>query len=143
MKLLSAVKDLLMETIPFSAIEYDSFEDLGEFHAKWYITQHALGRTTRSANLETLTMDEIEEMCNLATPRLISIFTDKKNPFKPHPGFHFQVRQQGNLYATLGCVIDSYENLKSMTIVIKTTLKSGNTLKSRYFDNKQQMIVEI
>jgi hypothetical protein len=144
MKLIPTIKNILLEAIPLSALQYDTFEDLGEFHIKWYVTQHALGRTNRSANIEALTLEEIEDMCNSATPVIINLFTDKTKPYKPHINFQFQIRQQGNLYATLACVVVEYEHLKSMSVVIKTTLKSGNTLKTRFFDdNRKQMIIDI
>ena len=145
MKLIESVKELLLEYVPVSAIPIEVNEDLGIVLMTWYVTQHALGRTTASRNLEVLEMDEIESMCKRASNPLIYILTDKNNPYRPHPGFRFQVREQSNLFATLGCVINDYEHLKKIDIVITTTLKTGNSLKYHKFDNddRKQLVIDL
>ena len=84
-------------------------------------------------------------MCKRASNPLIYILTDKNNPYRPHPGFRFQVREQSNLFATLGCVINDYEHLKKIDIVITTTLKTGNSLKYHKFDNddRKQLVIDL
>jgi hypothetical protein len=145
MKLLDSVKDLVLEYIPPSAIPIEVNEDLGVQLVTWYVTNHALGRTTDTRNLEVLEMEEIESMCKRATQPLLYTLTDKSNPFRPHPGFRFQVREQDNFFATLACVIDQYEHMQSMSVVVTTTLKSGSSLKYHKFagDERKQLVIEL
>jgi len=54
MKLLNCAKDILLEYVPKTATPYDS-EYYSTIELNWFITQHALGRMNRDANLEVLT----------------------------------------------------------------------------------------
>ena len=91
---------------------------------EWYVSDHAVRRTKRKENIEEMTMEEIEDMCEKATDELIRLFTDKTIRINPHTGFHFQIRNIENYYATLGCMIVSYVPMEQIEIVVKTTTKS-------------------
>lgn len=142
MKLIDSAKELILEYVPKTAVPYNS-----EFYLtvdiNWFITQHALGRMTRTANITPLTMDEIEDMCDRATEPIIKIAYNKMNSYIFKPGFEFQVRDLTNYYATLGCVVDSHKNLEKMRIIVKTTVKSGSSLKYRGEFSGQQLIIDI
>ena len=142
MKLLNCAKDILLEYIPKTATPYDS-EYYTTIELNWFITQHALGRMNRDANLEVLTQEEIEDMCDRATESIINIAYDKRNGYVFRPGFEFQIRDQDNYFATLACVVEKHINLKQMVIVIKTTVKSGSSLKYRGEFSGQQLVIDV
>lgn len=142
MKLLDCTKDILLEYIPKTAIPYDT-EFYTTFDLNWHITQHAVGRMTREANLEVLTLEEIQNMCDRATGPIFELAYNKMNRYVFRPGFEFQIRDVDNYLATLACVVDSHINLKRMNVVIKTTVKSGSSLKYKGNMEGQQLIIDI
>ena len=142
MKLLDCAKDILLEYIPKTATPYDT-EFYTTIELKWFITQHAMGRMTREANLEVLTLEEIQNMCDRATESIIRIAYDKRNSYVFRPGFEFQIRDVDNYLATLACVVEKHINLNQMSIVIKTTVKSGSSLKYRGEFSGQQLVIDI
>lgn len=142
MKLLDCAKDILLEYIPKTATPYDT-EFYTTIELNWFITQHAMGRMTREANLEVLTLEEIQDMCDRATESIIKIAYDKRNSYVFRPGFEFQIRDVDNYLATLACVVEKHINLNQMSIVIKTTVKSGSSLKYRGEFSGQQLVIDI
>ena len=142
MKLLDCAKDILLEYIPKTATPYDT-EFYTTIELNWFITQHAMGRMTRDANLEVLTLEEIQNMCDRATKSIIKIAYDKRNSYVFRPGFEFQIRDVDNYLATLACVVEKHINLNQMSIVIKTTVKSGSSLKYRGEFSGQQLVIDI
>lgn len=142
MKLLDCAKDILLEYIPKTATPYDT-EFYTTIELNWFITQHAMGRMTREANLEVLTLEEIQNMCDRATESIIKIAYDKRNSYVFRPGFEFQIRDVDNYLATLACVVEKHINLNQMSIVIKTTVKSGSSLKYRGEFSGQQLVIDI
>lgn len=142
MKLLDCAKDILLEFVPKSAIQHDS-EYYTTIEFNWFITQHALGRMTRGANLEILTQEEIEDMCDRAVKEIVNIAYDKRNGYVFRPGFEFQIRDKDNYFATLACVVEKHINLQQMVIIIKTTVKSGSTLKYKGEFSGQQLVIDI
>lgn len=142
MKLLDCTKDILLEYIPKTATPYDT-EFYTTIELNWFITQHAMGRMTREANLEVLTLEEIQNMCDRATESIIKIAYDKRNSYVFRPGFEFQIRDVDNYLATLACVVEKHINLNQMSIVIKTTVKSGSSLKYRGEFSGQQLVIDI
>lgn len=142
MKLLDSAKELLLEYIPKNAVPYDS-EFYLTIDIHWFISQHALGRMTRTANVNPLTLEEIEDMCDRATEPIIRIAYNKMNSYVFRPGFEFQVRDTTNYYASLGCIVDYHKNLDRMNIVIKTTVKSGSSLKYKGEFSGQQLVIDI
>ena len=107
MKLLDCTKDILLEYIPKTATPYDT-EFYTTIELNWFITQHAMGRMTREANLEVLTLEEIQNMCDRATESIIKIAYDKRNSYVFRPGFEFQIRDVDNYLATLACVVEKH-----------------------------------
>jgi len=142
MKLLDCAKDILLEYVPKTATPYDT-EFYTTIELNWFVTQHAIGRMTRGANLEVLTLEEIQDMCDRATESIIKIAYDKRNSYIFRPGFEFQIRDVDNYLATLACVVEKHINLNQMSIVIKTTVKSGSSLKYRGEFSGQQLVIDI
>ncbi len=142
MKLLDCAKDILLEYVPKTATPYDT-EFYTTIELNWFVTQHAIARMTRGANLEVLTLEEIQDMCDRATESIIKIAYDKRNSYIFRPGFEFQIRDVDNYLATLACVVEKHINLNQMLIVIKTTVKSGSSLKYRGEFSGQQLVIDI
>jgi hypothetical protein len=99
----------------------------------WHLTEHSKERMRHERNIEQATKQEIKEMCQIATPKLIKILADKRNNFKGGPFFKFNIVDKNNFYLTLACEVDSHKTLEELHINIKTVLKSGGFLKLKGF----------
>jgi hypothetical protein len=142
MKLLESLKNLLVEEIPPFATPIHT-ERYYTIDIEWYVSDHAVRRTKRKENIEEMTMEEIEDMCEKATDELIGLFTDKTIRINPHTGFHFQIRNIENYYATLGCMIVSYVPMEQIEIVVKTTTKSGKSLGYDRESAGKQFVIDV
>ena len=80
-------------------------------------------------NISIVDEKEVEDLCQRATSKMIKLFADKRNNFKPGPGFKFQILDKQNEYLTLGCLIERHETLSELDISILTVLKSGSRLR--------------
>ena len=111
------------ESIPFQTDAY--FSPI----ITWYISPHAFDRMSDDRNISIVDEKEVEDLCQRATSKMIKLFADKRNNFKPGPGFKFQILDKQNEYLTLGCLIERHETLSELDISILTVLKSGSRLR--------------
>ena len=101
----------------------------------WYVTPHAYSRFDDKRNLSPISMEEINDVTEKATKKLIQIVSDKRNNFKPGPGFQFQIIDRSNEYLQLGCRIDQYDTLSHMDVNIMTVFKGEGFLRLSGFEN--------
>jgi len=111
------------ESVPFQTEAY--FDPV----VTWYISPHAMDRMSDDRNISNVSEKEVKDLCQRATSQMIKIFADKRNNFKPGPGFKFQILDKQNEYLNLGCLIERHETLSELEITISTVLKSGSRLR--------------
>ena len=112
----------------------------------WYLQPHAIERMEDDRNAEPVSMEEISDITKKATKKLIQIVSDKRNNFKPGPGFRFQVIDKNNFFLTIGCRVDSYDTLNHMDVNILTCYKTGGYLRLKGFVatyEQSQLVIEV
>jgi hypothetical protein len=134
MKLKTFIKKILNEYIDPRSIPFEHQAIFSPI-VTWYLTPHAYARMEDERNLSPITMDEINDATERATKQLLLIVADKRNNFKPGPGFSFIIVDKNNEYLQLGCKVDYYDTLSRMDVNIMTLLKSGTFLRKQGFVN--------